>query len=600
MKKLAAAIFIAVIAAVAAVYFILGGLPGNVAKKHSPNHDSDKNPTSGIVPPHQVENDNEHREKNIKINPVDKAEMVRVPAGKFYLGTIRKDGEAKDNEIPGRIIELNEFYIYKNEVTTGQYERFIAATGYFSGDDWKVMIPTKEKGKKGVDFYLEKSDSDNYNPNMPVVNVTWEDALAYCRWAGVMLPSEAQWEKACRGNVEVIFPWGDNPDPSHLNCIDNNIIPVNEIFVLQENRGVTHVGLFGKGVSRTGASDMAGNVAEWCLDFYLPGNSVKISDKNPSGPDRGKERVIKGGSWRDPVNHCRVSTREGRDPEKTYLEVGFRGVWSEKPMEPKGIKEKTGIPTDTRKNTKDGAVMILIPGGEFLMGAENNDKEAGSGEKPARKVTLKDYYIYKYEVTNAQFNKFVQETGYKADGEWKLLYSNFSVNHPVSEVSYTDAEAYAKWAGGRLPTEAEWEKAARGTDGRKYPWGNEWNPEFCNNREMKVRRNNVAKLEKFNGIWFGTLPVGSYPDGKSPYGVMDMAGNVSEWCADWFGEDYYRENINDSPKGPPEGEERVLRGGSFYDKPEQMRCSSRDEDDPEKWCNLYGFRVVVETDSGGR
>ena len=592
MKKFAAAILIAIIVAVAVVYYILGGLPGNVRKKHSTSHGKGGNQSSGIIPPDEVEN-NKLPGKNSKINKIDKAEMIRVPAGKFRMGTVRKDTGAKENEIPGKIVELDGFYIYKSEVTIGQYEKFIATTGYFSGDDWKVLIPKKEKGKKGVDFYIEKSDSDDYNPNIPVVNVTWDDALAYCRWAGVMLPTEAQWERACRGNIDVIYPWGDNPDTSNLNCIDNGNIPKKDMYILQNNRGITHVGLFSGGGSRIGANDMAGNAAEWCLDFYMPGYYSKMPDKNPSGPDKGKDRVVKGGSWKNHIAQCRVSAREGRNPEKPYLEVGFRGVWSEKSIEPKGIADKAGVLSETRKNSKDGAVMILIPGGEFTMGAESGDKEADSDEKPARKVKLNNYYIYKYEVTNAQFNKFTQETGYKADGEWKLLYSNFSANHPVSEVSYTDAEAYAKWAGGRLPTEAEWEKAARGTDGRKYPWGNQWKNELSNNREMKGKRDNVAKLEKFNGIWFGTLPVGSYPDGKSPYGVMDMAGSVSEWCRDWYGENYYSDSVTENPQGPADGEERVLRGGSFYDKPDQMRCSSRDDDDPEKWCNLYGFRVVV-------
>lgn len=593
MKKFAAAIFVAIVVAVAVVYYILGGLPGSVRDKHSTSHETGSNQSSGIIPPDEVENGGKPRGKSTKINPADKAEMVRVPAGKFRMGGIGNDPASKESERPGKIIELDEFYIYKNEVTVGQYEKFIATTGYFSGDDWKVLIPKKEKGNKGVDFYLEKVDSDNYNPNMPVVNITWDDALAYCRWAGVMLPTEAQWEKACRGNTDVIYPWGDNPDPLYLNCIDNGSIPQKEMYILEKNRGVTHIGIFGKGVSRTGASDLAGNAAEWCLDFYQPGFYADTPDKNPTGPDKGKQRVVKGGSWKDHIGRCRVSAREGRYPEKLYLDVGFRGVWSEKLMEPKGTADKTGALSETRKNTKDGAVMILIPAGEFIMGADKGDKSVDSDEKPARKVKLGNYYIYKYEVTNAQFNRFTQETGYKADGEWKLLYSNFSANHPVSEVSYTDAAAYAKWAGGRLPTEAEWEKAARGTDGRIYPWGNQWNAEFCNNREMKDKREDVAKLEKFNGIWFGTLPVGSYPDGKSPYGVMDMAGSVSEWCLDWYGENYYKENVTDNPKGPSDGEERVLRGGSFYDKREQMRCSSRDDDDPEKWCNLYGFRVVV-------
>jgi len=245
-------------------------------------------------------------------------------------------------------------------------------------------------------------------------------------------------------------------------------------------------------------------------------------------------------------------------------------------------------------NPIDQAELIYIPGGEFIMGAEETDKDADRDEKPARKVYIKPFYIYKYEVTNRQFANFVKKTGYKPEGEWKLLYNKFTGDHPVVEVSWKDAGEYCKWAGGRLPTEAEWEKAARGTDGRIYPWGNKWDPDKCNTKLMKIKRGNVAKLEKHDDVWYGTLPVGSFKTGISPYGVHDMAGNVQEWCHDYFQEDYYRDSPLKNPVGPSEGEARVLRGGGFFAEKEDARCTSREDDDPAKWCNLYGFRVVID------
>ena len=195
----------------------------------------------------------------------------------------------------------------------------------------------------------------------------------------------------------------------------------------------------------------------------------------------------------------------------------------------------------TRINPKDRAVMVYVPAGSFLMG--DNDLAADKLAFPRHTVTLDAFWIYKNDVTVAQYRKFCQATGTEmpAAPDW-----GWKDDHPVVKVSWDDAKAYCDWAGASLPTQAQWEKAARGTDGRKYPWGDEWNP---------------GKLQCWQEL-LGTAAVGHYPAGASPYGCLDMAGNVWQWCADWYDDNYMKNGTATNPAGPETGNARVLRGGS--------------------------------------
>ena len=241
-------------------------------------------------------------------------------------------------------------------------------------------------------------------------------------------------------------------------------------------------------------------------------------------------------------------------------------------------------------NPTDGAVMILIPEGEFLMGSANS--EGYRNESPQRKVYLDSYYIDKFEVTNVQYREFMKETGRKSPRDWSD-YDTRWLNHPVVGVSWHDAVAYAEWAGKRLPTEAEWEKSARGTDGRKYPWGN-----ISPDAGGRYRANyKVGKYGAANG-YSNTSPVGSFPSGASPYGVMDMAGNVWEWCADWYDSGYYRKAPTKNPPGPTSGKHRVLRGGAWLnDDTFHLRCAARGWHAPKLTFHYVGFRCVRDLKS---
>jgi eukaryotic-like serine/threonine-protein kinase len=227
-------------------------------------------------------------------------------------------------------------------------------------------------------------------------------------------------------------------------------------------------------------------------------------------------------------------------------------------------------------NEVDGAVIVYVPEGEFLMG--NEDNVAWRYETPERMVLLDDYWIYQHPVTNQQYRACVYDSECLSPGDTRYYSKPDFDDHPVVHVRWSDSNAYCQWAGGRLPTEAEWEKSARGTDGRRYPWGNQ---------------SPTCSLANDYGCLGRTSPVGSYPEGASPYGAMDMAGNVWEWVADWYAEDYYSRSPYENPQGPDNGISRVLRGGSWGFKAGwPLRVTFRGWARPNDMSLLYGFRCV--------
>jgi formylglycine-generating enzyme required for sulfatase activity len=238
--------------------------------------------------------------------------------------------------------------------------------------------------------------------------------------------------------------------------------------------------------------------------------------------------------------------------------------------------------------------LILIPAGEFLMGSDpEKDKNADEDEQPRHTLYLPGYYLAKTPVTNAQYAAFAKATDRERPKDWEGgILPDGKEDHPVVEVTWHDAVAYCNWLAEvtgkayRLPSEAEWEKGARGTDGRVYPWGNEWDPKRCNSEE---------------GSPGDTTPVDAYPEGASPYGLLDMAGNVWEWTRSLWGKEWGKPDFK-YPYKPDDGREnleagsdvmRVLRGGSWFYDQRYARCASRYRSIPGGFGNLVGFRVVV-------
>ncbi len=230
------------------------------------------------------------------------------------------------------------------------------------------------------------------------------------------------------------------------------------------------------------------------------------------------------------------------------------------------------------------AGMVFIPANSFQMGSS----EGGSHERPIHTVYLDGFWMDRYEVTNAAYKIFCDATGRGYPSDPASGYFLNYPNYPVVNVSWNDAKAYADWVGKRLPSEAEWEYAARGgLAGKKYPWGDEDPTTRCNYWYYSGPL--TSQMPNFSSNR-GPLPVGSFA--ANGYGLYDMAGNVWEWCADWYDSGYYSVSSAQNPQGSASGSYRVVRGGSWYDNDSSIRCANRSNDNPDNRNYYIGFRCV--------
>lgn len=271
---------------------------------------------------------------------------------------------------------------------------------------------------------------------------------------------------------------------------------------------------------------------------------------------------------------------------------------------------------DTWVRPADSMIMLHVPAGSFLMGAEDGEPEADRDEFPQHRVSLDAFWIDRTEVTNAQFRLFVDASGYKTTAEGERAGYVFTVTegwaltagvdwrhpagpdsdllgldqHPVAHVTWYDAQAYCEWAGARLPTEAEWEYAARGPQANRYPWGDAFEGDRLNFCDSNCDFDWAD--EPYDDGYARTAPVGSYPAGASWIGALDMAGNVWEWLQDWDDSNYYDHSPSRNPAGPSTGTSRVLRGGSWSFNSHYVRSADRDFDPPDRRYDDYGFRCA--------
>ena len=287
-------------------------------------------------------------------------------------------------------------------------------------------------------------------------------------------------------------------------------------------------------------------------------------------------------------------------------------------------------PMSTNTGSTEG--MIYLSGSEFLMGTDDREGFPADGEGPVRRVTLKPFYIDPYTVTIAQFATFVEATGYVTEAEqfgwsfvfYQLLPENFvptravvgiewwrrvdgatwnrpegpgsstekRLNHPVTHVSWTDAVAYATWAGKRLPSEAEWEYAARGgSEQKRFPWGDSLRP--GGEHRCNIWQGNFPSKNTCEDGYLGTCPVDTFqPNG---FGLYNTSGNVWEWCNDWWSATFHRTGPSDNPQGPPSGHEKVQRGGSYLCHASycnRYRVAARTKSTPDSSTGHAGFRCA--------
>ena len=504
------------------------------------------------------------------ISPVDGMELAYIPAGSFTMGI---DNGILDQE-PAHVVQLDAYWMDRTEVTNAMYAQCVDA----GSCNPPAVIRSYTR-----DNYFGSSEYEHF----PVLFVSWYDAQDYCSWVGRRLPTEAEWERAARDDDERMYPWG-NEAPT---CERADFAGC--------GADTSEVGSHPDGASAYGVHDLAGNVAEWTADWYAWDYYASSESSNPSGPMSGEERVTRGGDWSDSAAVLRSTNRIEFGPRGATNGTGFRCVISaEAALElaqalhaPARTPESDVSPQadadweagDATVSAADGMEMMYIPAGTFTMGSYGGEAD----EMPEHDVTLDAYWMDRFEVTNAMYGECVEAGACDSpDNGGSYTRSDYFgtaafADYPVIHIDWSDAEEYCTWAGRRLPTEAEWEHAARGDDGRMYPWGIDFP---------------TCTLANYWGCEGDTLPVGSLPEGASPYGVMDMAGNVFEWVADWYDEDAYSLSLGSNPVGPSSGSDRVFRGGSWQYTASSIRSANRGRQDPLYTYHFLGFRCAMSAE----
>ena len=519
-------------------------------------------------------------DQTLDLGPGVTMKLVLIPAGGF-----RWAGSDEGGSPGGQVVISRPFYMAATEVTQAQYR---AVTGRGAG------------AFRGAD--------------RPVENVSWSDAAAFCKRlsksAGrtVRLPTEAEWEYACRAGGEGRSRFGASA--AKLDAVAWHA----------GNSGKQTHPVAGRKANAWGLHDMHGNVWEWCGDWYEPRRGPRAAGVDPTGPDAGLARVVRGGSWFSqffPRGPRFVDRGEVR-PDERSSHVGFRVVvevaggdavdpsarpsqagaevnrarhWAaasakrararrQQSAKSSGVAVETTVPLDEKVALR----LVLIPGGKFTMGSAAGEADRDDREGPVREVVLsRPFYLGVSEVTQAQWRAVMGTEPWKGKPCVKE-----GDDYPATYVHWLDAVAFCEKLSAMrglsvgLPSEAQWECACRADSAARYHFGSDddllgdhaWY--YANALKKKEMYAHRAAAKKPNA-----------------WGLYDMHGNVWEWCADWYGGQYYAKAKKIDPRGPSAGARRVFRGGSWGSFRASLRSANRGRDVPDSRGSNIGFRVIV-------
>jgi formylglycine-generating enzyme required for sulfatase activity len=436
-------------------------------------------------------------------------EFVYIPPGEFMMGSpIDEPGHMK-NEIQHKVRLKKGFYMQIMQVTKGQWKQFVAENPNYKGSGENI------RGCRGMGEVEHFSQADTH----PVVCVSWNESQAFIRWLNqrektdrYRLPTEAEWEYACRSGSETAYCFGD----------DENLLSEYAWYLANSGQKTHSVGQ--KKPNAWGLYDMHGNVWEWCLDRYAGYSSDDVTD--PAGPDKGSIKVVRGGSWLYGASLCRSAYRSIARPGYRDYYSGFR------------ILKESAYPK--RITNSLGMEFVYIEPGEFMMGSPEDEPGRSKNETQHRVTLTKGFYMQTTQVTQGQWKAVM--------GNNPSRFKDGGDNCPLEKVSWDDTQAFIKKVNQlektdryRLPTEAEWEYACRAGTTKFFFFGN------CLSTDQANYNGNYPLEGCPKGEYREkTVPVASFD--PNAWGLYDMHGNVYEWCQDWYG-DYPTETVTD-PAGP--------------------------------------------------
>lgn len=507
-------------------------------------------------------------------------DMVIVPAGSWYIGEMIADDQPE--QAVGTQLTTADFLIERTEVTNGQYAACVAAGA--------CHRPRKPESATRPNYF----DNPSY-ANYPVVFVSWHDARRYCAWRGRRLPTEAEWEKAARGDTKSNYPWGNDWewDPEHdVTFVTNVANSWDTGGQAGVPRDTARVGerLRRNGASPYGALDMVGNVGEWTSSRHMPGRYNPADGRELVATSPGTRRVVRGMPVGNEPTRARVTTREALVAEEATAAVGFRCAAGP------GVLGRSGLASLALPSAEPPVGMRLLKGDITYLGTSEAEADEWThtlgwpfahAEIPQTPHTLNDFYLDQFEVTNAAYRAFVLAQGHPTPRNsfnpeglaiWKgTEFAPELAEHPVVNVNWHDASAYCRWLGKRLPTEAEWEWAAGGPSKRLWPWGDSVRGDELNSRETALGT---------------TAPVNAFEQGRTPDGIANLGGNVWEWTSSLSLP--YPYDVFDGREDPEAEGARVIRGGSWMDIQRSAHTTGRAELQPEVANVNVGFRCAQD------